>query len=464
MNRPEKSGLPSAVRRRRRQIRFAAGRAGNARSLERRPLRQEGSSYRRDCKSESDWEFHQIPPPFRVSGSPKSAIVQSYSILRGDASACLQTVQTASHVDQESPVWRDVVCWAVSPTRSRRVCRMPSIPPAAGVLPEGRRFALRTSPATNSDLFNVLECSNARLDSNRVLQLALPRPGDGRRNALEPTRARNLTMSRSALALKSALLIVTATTAVVGYASNAPLGADAAFVAASFHSNNLVIYPFRGSPIEIEPPNGLNVNFILLGSSTDGEAVYGQSSYPNRWAGIIKIEFNRARISIVPGSAGLGDVASLIESPQSGKIFVSARRPKDGGFECGVFEIDPRAGSLRPLRIGTYPDCGGPISPDGRREMNVARDVLSLRDLVTGSVEDLGKGFRTGAWSPDGRWIAAVTGDRGSSHGLLLIDANNTSRRRKLGSGDSQPVWSPDSRWLLTMKVAARVCLDALRR
>jgi hypothetical protein len=242
-----------------------------------------------------------------------------------------------------------------------------------------------------------------------------------------------------------------ATTAAVGYSDNVP--ADAAFVAAHFRLNNLIIFPFRGSPIEIEPPNGLTVNFIVLGSSADGEAVYGQSSYPDRWAGIIKIEFNRARISIVPGSTGLGNVASLIESSQSGKIFVSARRMNDGAMECGAFEIDPKAGALRPLRIGAYPDCGGPISPDGKRELNLAGDQLILRDLANGGAEIiLGKGFRAAAWSPDGRWVAAVTGDHGSSRGLLLIDSNNTSKRRKLGWGDGQPVWSPDSKWLLTTK------------
>jgi len=257
-------------------------------------------------------------------------------------------------------------------------------------------------------------------------------------------------MFRVALKQKWAVLIIVATTAAAGSSDNVP--ADPAFVAAHFRSNNLVIFPFKGSPIEIEPPNGLTVNFIALGSSADGEAVYGQSSYPDPWAGIIKIEFNRTRISIVPGSIGLGNIVSLIESPQSGKIFVSARRMKDGVMECGDFEIDPKTGTLRPLRIGAYPDCGGPISPDGKHELNVAGDQLGLRDLASGVLEVVGKGFRAAAWSPDGRWIAAVMGVHGSGRGLLLIDSNDTSKRKKLGSGDGQPVWSPDSKWLLTTK------------
>jgi hypothetical protein len=258
-------------------------------------------------------------------------------------------------------------------------------------------------------------------------------------------------MSRTRLTQQWAWLIVVATTATAGYSDNVP--ADAAFVAAHVQSNNLVIFPFAGSPIVVEPPPGLTVNFILLGSSMDGEALYGQSSYPNQWEGIIKIEFSRARISIVPGSAGLADITSFIESAVTGRIFVSARRMEKGTLECGDFEIDPKAGTLRPLRIGTYPNCGGPISPDGKRELSVTPDdQLNLRDLSNGAVDTLGKGFRMATWSPDGLWIAAITGEHGSSRGLLLIDAINTLRRRKMGSGNAQPVWSPDSKWLLMPK------------
>jgi hypothetical protein len=247
----------------------------------------------------------------------------------------------------------------------------------------------------------------------------------------------------------SLLLVVTA--AAADYSDNVP--ADGAFVAAHVESNNLVIFPFAGSPIAIEPPPGLTVNFILLGSSTDGEAVYGQSSYPDRWAGIIKIDFSRMRINIVPGSMGLGNISSFIESPETGKIFVSARRMEKSVWECGDFEVDPKAGTHRPLRIGTYPDCGGPISPDGKRELRVTPDdQLNLRNLSTGVVETLGKGFREATWSPDGRWIAAITGEHGSSRGLLLIDAINTSRMRKMGSGSGRPVWAPDSKRLLMPK------------
>ena len=53
------------------------------------------------------------------------------------------------------------------------------------------------------------------------------------------------------------------------------------------------------------------------------------------------------------------------------------------------------------------------------------------------------------AWSPNGRWIAAIH-DTGGREEIVLIDGSNTSRRRILASTeDGIFYWSPDSKYLL---------------
>jgi dipeptidyl aminopeptidase/acylaminoacyl peptidase len=100
----------------------------------------------------------------------------------------------------------------------------------------------------------------------------------------------------------------------------------------------------------------------------------------------------------------------------------------------------------------------GSISQDGKRVLSTnslprtpgsppSVERLSLLDLETGATQSLGEG--RGSWSPDGRWIAV------SGHGRIeLIDASNTSHRKKLGASgvNDNLLWSPDSKQLLFAK------------
>jgi Tol biopolymer transport system component len=73
---------------------------------------------------------------------------------------------------------------------------------------------------------------------------------------------------------------------------------------------------------------------------------------------------------------------------------------------------------------------------------------LELIDLVSGVAKPFGEGLLMGAWSPDGRWLAALESDgRGRT---ILMDAHDYARRRIVGSSDLE--WSPDSRYLLGWK------------
>jgi hypothetical protein len=80
-------------------------------------------------------------------------------------------------------------------------------------------------------------------------------------------------------------------------------------------------------------------------------------------------------------------------------------------------------------------------------------------NLVTGATRPLslpGEAFQTFAWSPDGKWLAAIylvpsgPGQPGIRGRTILIDPNDPSNRRDLGgAGEMDVVWSPDSRFLL---------------
>ena len=127
-------------------------------------------------------------------------------------------------------------------------------------------------------------------------------------------------------------------------------------------------------------------------------------------------------------------------------------------IECGAFEIDPDAGTLRALRTASSGGCGGargPISPDGKRVVSYTGKQLSLLHLETGAVQVV-NGVSAGErisitwvsncyWSPDGRWLAAVRDGK-----IVLIDATNAARHKSFRASPRGPVyWSPDSKYLL---------------
>jgi hypothetical protein len=166
-------------------------------------------------------------------------------------------------------------------------------------------------------------------------------------------------------------------------------------------------------------------------------------------SGLIKIQFRPTRQSIVPGSAELRNIFNLTLSRPPGKLYVSAQRTVDGEHQCGDFEIDPGAGTARPLRIGKYPDCGGSVSPDGTRELHCAPDQFSILNIKSGASIPLAQGPASAVWSPDGRWIAATVGQPGR---VTIFDAADPIRKKIFGKADGPLVWSPDSKYLLHIR------------
>jgi len=96
------------------------------------------------------------------------------------------------------------------------------------------------------------------------------------------------------------------------------------------------------------------------------------------------------------------------------------------------------------------------LSPNGDLALAEADYVgdngthLELVNLVHATTKPVSGEVEQGAWSPDGRWIAALS-HRNSR--LFLIDARDFSKRADLGSAPwRRPDWSPDSRYLLLWK------------
>jgi len=71
---------------------------------------------------------------------------------------------------------------------------------------------------------------------------------------------------------------------------------------------------------------------------------------------------------------------------------------------------------------------------------------LELVDLDHVTSKPLGDGLFMAAWSPDGKWLAALLETAGK-HETVLMDASSLKRVRVLGDSDLE--WSPDSRYLL---------------
>ncbi len=250
----------------------------------------------------------------------------------------------------------------------------------------------------------------------------------------------------------------------VGCAGLQALGAAENFSAAVIHPGDkglvLTLYPMTGTALDAPLPAGLPREVTVNAFWTTGNAIYVQKAdQPSE--GIIKIEFQPLRKSIVDGTAGFSTIWNMAVLP-SGRIVVSGISKIRG--ECGTFEIDPIAGKERTLLAGPFPDCGGgggAISPDGRRVVSYSGKELSIIDLGDGAVTRI-NGIPAGqlshsdvtwshkaSWSPDGKWISVFLKNRD----ILLLDASDTSKRTNLGPSEGPPaVWSPDSKHLLVSK------------
>jgi hypothetical protein len=231
-------------------------------------------------------------------------------------------------------------------------------------------------------------------------------------------------------------------------------------------SHDLRLFPKDGTATAI------NIQFPvwLVKFASDGRSLYASLPIDQRTKlqqGLVRIDFNPIRTTEVTGTQGftIKDFAVT----QDGNKVVIAGRHREGAFEkCGLFEIIVSTGVARQVLAAdwnyewSWTDLA--ISPAGDRAVanygNTHTDHnyrLDLIDLAHGTTKSLGDLSRP-TWSPDGMWVAAIEWDRKY---LILLDARDFSRRRRLGS-TSDTAWSPDSKHLLVWKYHFLKCGFAL--
>jgi dipeptidyl aminopeptidase/acylaminoacyl peptidase len=136
---------------------------------------------------------------------------------------------------------------------------------------------------------------------------------------------------------------------------------------------------------------------------------------------------------------------------RAGRIAYVSEPSFDGAF---VESVLPAGGGSRRLS-GKLPhgSAGPSFAPDGKRmavtvlQANIRRIVI----LRAGARREIAHG-RSPAWSPDGRWIAFLSGQKVGS-GIFLIHPDGTGLHaignRHLELGGDPPAWSPDGRTLV---------------
>lgn len=264
-----------------------------------------------------------------------------------------------------------------------------------------------------------------------------------------------------------ALLAVVAFTAVTGLSQSgtgiaSPQYAPAYYYWTQGQPPKVVVFPPSGEQVVIPLPlpSPLRASAFTL----DGRAIFGTIDTtaaprtPGRPARLgaprlIRVDLAPFRVTTVADLVGLGAVFGLVVAPRQDKILLTGAGWK-GNYGCDLFEIDSSGEGFEML-LSNF-GCGvGGISPEGSK-MLVRRDQgLAAVDLTTGATIQLGTGLWKGAWSPDGRWIAALNippaeQRRRRSSWTIRIDAHDFSQRRDMGGeGDTEVTWSPDSRYLL---------------
>ncbi len=223
------------------------------------------------------------------------------------------------------------------------------------------------------------------------------------------------------------------------------------------NEQKLVVFPFGAEPLTIPLPFELGYSSL----SPDGKALYGQRFFdptgPN--SGLYKIEFGPTRSTSVAGSKGLSSVYGIAVSRN--KIVVSAGYLNAAGLldqkSCGIYELAFASGRTR--KILSNADCrylsswhSLSLSPDGEKLVAIRGRRLMLVNLATGAIRSLGDEFFNAAWSPNGKWIAAL--EYGGRRRTILFETSGFERRRELP--DSETIWSPDSRYVVAVGQTSR--------
>jgi hypothetical protein len=198
----------------------------------------------------------------------------------------------------------------------------------------------------------------------------------------------------------------------------------------------LVVFPLRGSAFKI-PIRSASGGFRY---SPDGRSLYGACTpYPDPVRADEPIKVALCKIDLKTGDAT--PIPDFVPHHGDGIPSVGLARL----FGLTLPDGKPTEISL-PADAHPWMDLS--LSPDNERAVATHNSRVEVIDIVHGTAEPLGDELFTAAWSPDGKWLAAV--EKGEHGRTILMDARNLKRRRILGPSELD--WSPDSRYLLGMK------------
>jgi serine/threonine protein kinase/Tol biopolymer transport system component len=138
-----------------------------------------------------------------------------------------------------------------------------------------------------------------------------------------------------------------------------------------------------------------------------------------------------------------------------------------------IFEIAADGGTPRQLMPNDQHNQQDPSwSPDGQKIVFAGDAVdaassssgpsIRIYEMQTGKVTEVpgSKGLFSPRWSPDGRFIAAMTSDSSST---MLFDVQSQQWATLAKATFSWPEWSSDSQYLYAMDSAEKVSLDRIR-
>ncbi len=223
---------------------------------------------------------------------------------------------------------------------------------------------------------------------------------------------------------------------------------------ANYFTTGLTVFPLKGKEI------GSGLSFGPGGLVAFGPD--GRSFYTREGRALERFDLISRHASDVPGSTGFG-IFSMAVSAHGEAIIVSGTHTERGLQRCGIFKIRLPSGDVSEVFLN--PDCD-PLkpksvwshlspSPSGEQAVALHNGRLGFLDFVKRTSKPFeSPDFWTGAWAPDGKWIAAL--DNSGKSRLFLIDPSDLSHRRQLGATGGGVIWSPDSRYLLLFKQQLR--------
>lgn len=199
---------------------------------------------------------------------------------------------------------------------------------------------------------------------------------------------------------------------------------------------------------ELVPEKGFLSTAVRVDFSRDGQWVAWTDGSGQLWRARVNGD---EKLQLSPDNL---NVFLAHWSPDGSRLALMAREP---GSAWKIYLVSASGGDVQPLLKESRNAADPSWSPDGRSlvfgrvndamgKENAAR-TLHILHLDTGAVEEVpgSNGLFSPRWSPDGRWIAALTLDQRQVR--LFSIANHTWTTLPVPSG-ADPVWTSDSRYL----------------